>query len=85
MCHVVTLLLPDPVIATSVLTKSAPSLELLVLPDEVVVLAEQRAQLLDLLLPLPELLQEVAVALRQPHQLLVEIFDGGPLFGSLGR
>ena len=37
MCHVATLL-PDPVVATSVLTKSAPSLELLVLPDEVVVL-----------------------------------------------
>ena len=75
MCHVATLL-PKPVVANSVLTKSAPSLELLVLPDEVVVLAEQRAQLLDLLLPLPELLQEVAVALRQPHQLLVEIFYG---------
>ena len=38
-------------------------------------LCEERAELLDLLLPLPELLQEVAVALGQPHQLLVQVLD----------
>ena len=51
-------------------------LEPLVLPDEVVVLIEERAELLDLLLPLVQLLQKFAVALCQPQHPLVEIFYG---------